>query len=129
MALTVETGSTLAFDRFWRWLKRHPNCILRAGTPETTLYDQEDLHWHLEEDEDRVPLVQLLRGKQLLGEIAIEVRDVLFVQAVPDPDGEQGHFLFELWGGGGDEPYAVYHFALVHAFDEEGGHRAAQLKQ
>ncbi len=129
MPVTVETGSTLTFDKFWRWLKRHPNCILRAGTPDTTLFDQEDLHWHLEEDEDRVPLVQLLRGKQLLAEIAIEVRDVLFVQTGPDPDGEAGHYLFELWGGGGDEPYAVYHFALVHAFDEEGGHRTPQLKQ
>ena len=43
MAVTVETGSTLTFDRFWRWLKRHPNCIVRAGTPDATLFDQEDL--------------------------------------------------------------------------------------
>jgi hypothetical protein len=50
------------------------------------------------------------------------------VQVLPDPDGGQGHFLFELIGGGGDEPYAVYHFLLAHAFDEEGGHRP-QLKQ
>ncbi len=128
MAVTVETGSTLTFDRFWRWLKRHPNCIVRAGTPDTTLFDQEDLHWHLEEDEERVPLVQLLRGKQLLGEIAIEVREVLFVQAAPDPDGEAGHFLFELWGGGGDEPFAVYPVAMAHSFAEDGGHRP-QLKQ
>ncbi len=128
MPVTVETGSTLTFDRFWRWLKRHPNCILRAGTPDATLFDQDDLHWHLEEDEERVPLVQLLRGKQLLGEIAIEVREVLFVQAVPDPDGEAGHFLCELWGGGGDEPFAVYHVAMAHSFDEESGHRQ-QLKQ
>jgi hypothetical protein len=128
MPVTVETGSTLTFDKFWRWLKRHPNCILRAGTPDTTLFDQDDLHWHLEEDEDRVPLVQLLRGKQLLGEIAIEVREVLFVQAQPDPGGEAGHYLFELWGGGGDESFAVYHFAMAHALDEEQGHRT-QLKQ
>ncbi len=128
MAVTVETGSTLTFDRFWRWLKRHPNCIVRAGTPDTTLFDQDDLHWHLDEDDDRVPLVQLLRGKQMIAELAIEVREVLFVQVVPDPDGEEGHFLFELWGGGGDEPFAVYNFALAHAFDEEGGHRP-QLKQ
>lgn len=128
MSVTVETGSTLTFDKFWRWLKRHPNCILRAGTPDATLFDQEDLHWHLEEDEDRVPLVQLLRGKQLLGELAIEVREVLFVQAVPDPDGEAGHYLFELWGGGGEEAFAVYHFAMAHALDEEQGHRT-QLKQ
>lgn len=125
----METGSTITFDRFWRWLKRHPNCILRAGTPDATLYDDEDLHWHLDEEEDRTPSVQLLRGKQLLAELAIEVRDVLFVQMLPDPDGGQGQFLFELVGGGGDEPYAVYHFLLAHGFDEEAGHRPQQLKQ
>ena len=53
MPVTVETGTTLAFDRFWRWLKRHPNCILRAGTSDAYLYEQEDLHWHLEEDDRR----------------------------------------------------------------------------
>jgi hypothetical protein len=128
MSLTVETGTTIAFDRFWRWLKRHANCILRAGTPDAYLYDQEDLHWHLDEDEDRTPTVELLRGKQLMGELVIEVRDVLFVQATPDPDGEPGQFLFEMVGGGGDEPYAVYHFVLAHGFEEEGSHRPA-LKQ
>ena len=113
--------------RFWRWLKRHANCILRAGTPDSFLYDHEDLHWHLDEDEDRTPTVQVLRGKQLIGELVIEVRDVLFVQAVPDPDGEEGQFLFELVGGG-DEPAAVYHFALTHGFEEGAAHRPA-LKQ
>ena len=128
MPVTVETGTTLAFDRFWRWLRRHANCILRAGTPDAYLYDQEDLHWHLDEDEDRAPVVQLLRGKQLLGEIVIEVSDVLFVQALPDPDGGEGQFLFELVGGGGDEPFAAYHFLLAHAFEEEATH-GPQLKQ
>ncbi|HTN50998.1 MAG TPA: hypothetical protein VML50_01240 [Anaeromyxobacter sp.] len=128
MPVTVETGSTLTFDRFWRWLKRHSSCILRAGTPDTYLYDQEDLHWHLEEDEDRVPTAQLVRGKQILGEVVIEVRDLLYVQVLPDPEGEAGQFLFELVGGGGEEPYAVYHFLLAHGFDEEAGHRS-QLKQ
>jgi hypothetical protein len=128
MSVTVETGTTLAFDRFWSWLKRHANCILRAGTPETTLFDQEDLHWHLDEDEERVPIVQVLRGKHLLGEMILEVREILFVQALPDPEGEQGQYTFELIGGGGDEPYAVYHFVLAHGFEEEASHRA-QLKQ
>jgi hypothetical protein len=128
MALTVETGSSLTFDRFWRWLKRHPNCILRAGTPESFLYDHEDLHWHLEEDEERVPTVQLVQGKQILAELVVEVRDVLFVQVTPDPDGEAGQFLFELQGGGADEPYAAYHFVVAHGFEEDGGHRQ-QLKQ
>ena len=128
MSVTVETGTTLAFDRFWRWLKRHANCILRAGTPDSYLYDHEDLHWHLDEDDDRVPTVQLMRGKQIMGELVLESRDVLFVQAVPDPDGEQGQFVFELVGGGGDEPYAVYHFLLAHGFEEEQSHRPV-LKQ
>jgi hypothetical protein len=128
MPVTVETGATLAFDRFWRWLKRHPNCIVRAGTPDSFLYDAEDLHWHLDEDEDRTPTVQLLRGKQMLGEILIEVREILFVQALPDPDGEQGQYVFEIVGGGGEEPAPLYHFVLAHRFDEEAAHRA-QLKQ
>lgn len=129
MPVTVETGSTLTFERFWRWLKRHPNCILRAGTPDAYLYDAEDLHWHLDEDEERTPTVQLMRGKQLLGELLLETREVLFVQAMPDPDGEQGQFVFELVGGAaGEEPYALYHFVLAHGFDEEAQHRT-QLKQ
>ena len=31
MSVTVETGTTVAFDRFWRWLKHHANCIVRAS--------------------------------------------------------------------------------------------------
>jgi hypothetical protein len=128
MTVTVETGTTLQFDRFWRWLKRHASCILRAGTPDSYLYDQDDLHWHLEEDEERVPVVQLMRGKQIVGEIVVETREVLFVQAVPEAGGEPGQFVFELVGGGGDEPYPVYHFLLAHGFEEEATHRAT-LKQ
>lgn len=128
MSVTVETGATLAFDRFWRWLKRHPNCILRAGTPDAFLFDADDLHWHLEEDEDRTPTVQLLRGKQLLGEVVIEAREILFVQALPDPDGGEGQFLFELVGGSAEEPAPMYHFVVAHGFDEAAGHRP-QLKQ
>ena len=29
--LKIETG-TLPFEKFWRWLEAHPNCITRAGT-------------------------------------------------------------------------------------------------
>jgi hypothetical protein len=126
MSVTVETGTTLPFDKFWRWLRRHPACILRAGTQDAWLYDQDDLHWHLDEDEERVPAIQLMRGKQILGEILIEARDVLFVQALPDPDGGEGQFLFELVCGPG-EPEPVYHVLLAHGFDEEG-HKPA-LKQ
>ncbi len=127
MSVTVETGTTLAFDRFWRWLRLHPNCILRAGTVDVFLHDREDFHWHLEEDAERNPVVQLLSGKQLVAEMVLDVRDVLYVEAVPDPDGEQGQFLFELVGGSKEEPYAVYHFAVAHGFQDEDRH-ASGLK-
>jgi hypothetical protein len=128
MSVTVQSGSTLAFDRFWRWLKQHPNCVLRAGTSDVWLYDQEDLHWHLDEDPDRNPTVQLVQGKQLVGEIVLDVRDALFVQATPEGDAADGHFLFEVVGGGREEPYPVYHFLVAHGLDEEAGHAGVGLK-
>jgi hypothetical protein len=128
MSVTVQAGATLPFDRFWKWLKHHPNCILRAGTTDVWLYDQDDLHWHLEENPDRNPSVQLVRGKQVLAEIVLEVREVVFVQSTLDSeeDGER-HFLFEVVGGDRTEPYAVYHFLLAHGFEEEP-HQQGGLK-
>ena len=130
MSLTVETGTTLPFDRFWRWLKRHSNCIVRAGTADTFLHDQEAFHWHLEEDAERNPVVQLVWGKLLVAELVLDVRDALYVEATPDaPEegsppapGEEAQFLFEVIGGSREEPYAVYHFVMAHGFEEEGGH-------
>jgi predicted SAM-dependent methyltransferase len=125
MSLTVQAGATLTFERFWGWLRRHPNCILRAGTPDSWLYDQDDLHWHLDEGPERHPTVQLIRGKQVIAEIALDVRDVVFVQATLDSeeDGER-RFLFEVVGGDRAEPYPVDHFRGAHGCEEEP-HRAA----
>ncbi|PWB68798.1 MAG: hypothetical protein C3F15_15925, partial [Holophagae bacterium] len=67
----VEQNITMPFDEFWSWLLTHPNCILRAGTPDSVLYDDDDLHWHLEEDPDRNPSVQLVRGKHVLAELVL----------------------------------------------------------
>ncbi len=127
MSVTVQAGATLPFERFWKWLKHHPNCILRAGTSETWLYDQDDLHWHLEDGPERRASVQLIRGKQVLGEMALDVRDVAFVQATLDSeeDGER-RYLFEVVGGDKAEPYAVYHFLVAHGFEDEP--HAAGLK-
>ncbi len=125
MSVTVQTGTTVPFDQFWRWLKHHANCILRAGTPELWLYDQEAFHWHLEEDAERNPVIQVYLGKNLIAELLLEVREVLFVQATPDTEGgEPGQFLFELVGGPREEPSAVYHFLLAHGFEEEQKHGA-----
>jgi hypothetical protein len=119
--VSVEAGSALGLERFWRWVKEHSDCILRAGTPETYLYDHEQVHWHLGEDSDRNFVVQLVWGKQIIGEMLLAPREVLFVQAAPDPESEQpGRFIFELIGGSKEEPYPLYHFLMAHAFEEEG---------
>jgi hypothetical protein len=129
MSVTLETGSTLTVPKFWSWLRQHPNCILRAGTYDCFLYDQEAFHWHLEEDADHNPLVQVIQGKQLVAELALDLRELLFVKAMPDPDAaESGQYLFELMGGPQAEPYAVYHFVLSHGFEQEIAHPGGGLK-
>jgi hypothetical protein len=121
VSTTVQTGTTLTFDRFWRWLHQHRNCLLRVGAADAFLYDQEDSHWQLEEDGERNPIVQLCRGKSVLGEVVMDVREVLFVQSTPENEGEQATYVFELVGGPKGEAYTLYHFVLAHAFEEEEG--------
>lgn len=130
MSINVETGSTLKFDRFWKWLREHPNCILRAGTEEIWLFDQEDLHWHLEEDASRNPVVQLIQGKRVLAEMVMDVREVMFVQATPEgePTAHEQPTLFELVSDAGEERFGAYHFLVAHGFDQEGQAHAAGLK-
>ncbi len=126
MSVTVKAGTAIPFERFWRWLREHPNCILRAGTLDCGLYDHETLHWHLDEDEDRNPVVQLIAGKVLVGELVLDIRDLLFVQATPDTESEPpGQYLFELIGGSQEEPYALYHFQMAHGIETEAGHPGA----
>jgi hypothetical protein len=123
MSVTVETGSTLPFDRFWRWLRQHANCIVRAGTLDVYLHDQDAFHWHLDEDAERNPVIQLVWAKLLVAEIVMDVRDVLYVEATPDQESANpGQFVFEVIGGSREEPYALYHFVMSHGFEEEGGH-------
>ncbi|MHB8420440.1 MAG: hypothetical protein ACYDCL_20395 [Myxococcales bacterium] len=125
MSLAVETGTSLAFDRFWRWLREHPNCILEAGTPECDLFDHDDLHWQLGDDEDHGQYVQLVCGKRTVGELLIDSRDVLFVQGRPDAtEDEPGRHLFELIGGSPEEPYPLYRFLVAHGIEDDGNHAA-----
>ena len=42
--------ATLPFDTFWNWLMLHPNCILRAGTADAVIFDDDDLHWHFAQE-------------------------------------------------------------------------------
>ena len=109
-------SNVIPFDKFWKWLLGHPNCILSAGTPEAVLYDDEDFHWHLGAEEEDTMLVQVLRGKQILGEVLIAFRSVAYVQA--EQKGEEEH-VFECIVEAESERVAAYHFTLSHGYTTE----------
>ena len=108
--------NVLTFDKFWKWLQVHPNCILSAGTPEAELYDDEDFHWHFGTEDEGALLVQVLRGKQFVGEVVIAPRRVTYVQSEAKGDEE---FLFECVAESESEPVAAYHFVLSHDYSPE----------
>jgi hypothetical protein len=107
---------TLTFDQFWSWLEAHPNCIIRAGTPEVLLMDDEDFHWHFSTEEDGTQLVQVLRGKKLVGEIALVSTEVSYVQVEP---GEGDEVKFSLISEAESERLAAYTFVLSHGYDKD----------
>ncbi len=106
---------TLGFDAFWNWVLAHPNCILRAGTPEAVLYDDEDLHWHFASEGPNRLLIQLLRGKRLLGELVVEPDLVSYVEASAGE--HEGEFHFDLIEENESERVAAYFFVLAHGFE------------
>ena len=109
-------AATLSFDAFWAWLQAHPNCILRAGTPEAVVYDDEDLHWHFTAEGSDTLVVQLLRGKKLVGEILLAPAEVTYVQGAA---GEDDEYVFELVSETETDRVAAYHFVLAHGYDAE----------
>ncbi len=111
-----HTAATLAFDAFWTWVQAHPNCILRAGTPETVLYDDDELHWHFTAEGTDTLVVQVLRGKRLLGEILVAPADVAYVQAVA---GDEEEYVFELITETETDRMAACYFVLSHAHEPQ----------
>src|SRR5881409_2141736 len=109
-----HAAATLAFDAFWTWVQAHPNCIIRAGTPESVLYDDDDLHWHFTAEAPDAFLVQLQRGKKLVGEIVVVPADVAYVQG---SSGEDDEYVFELISETQADRVAAYHFVLSHGHD------------
>ena len=108
---------TLSFDAFWSWLVTHPNCILRAGTPEAVIYDDEDLHWHFAAEDAETLLVQVIRGKRFVGELLIRPDQVSYVQGTA---GEQEReYSFEAIAETESERFAAYFFILTHGIEEE----------
>ncbi len=119
MAIETETGgASLPFDRFWDWLLDHTNCILSIGTEDSWLYDAEALHWVLFAEDNGTPVVQLILGKRLGGEMVLDTTDLLQVQVTADPDNvERGYFLFKVMGGLKSAPRVRYTFQLAHGLE------------
>lgn len=113
----MDAPFTLPFDAFWKWLNTHPNCIIRAGTPEAIIYDSEDLHWHFTAEEEDARLVQILRGKMLIGELLVDPENVTYVEGVPGEVDEE--FAFELILETEADRTVAYFFVLTHGYEEE----------
>ncbi|MFT3840316.1 MAG: serine/threonine protein kinase [Myxococcaceae bacterium] len=119
-------AAPLTFERFWAWLNQHRSCVVRAGTPNFTLFDYDDFHWDFFEEDD-VAICQMIRGKHLVGEVVVNRQQVLFVQASPDHENPQdGHWMFELISGEGAGKIPVAFFVMSHGIEATQGHQ--QLK-
>lgn len=120
---TSTTSAPLTFEAFWRWLQEHRNCVLRVGSADVVLMDNELLHWDFFDEEDRA-VVQAILGKGLVGEVIIERGEILFVQASPDLEqpGSQA-WNFELIGGTKGENYPLFSFLLTHGMEGAAGHQ------
>ncbi len=113
----MDEPLTLTFETFWTWVASHPNCILRAGTPEAVLYDDEDLHWHFAAEGPQTLVVQVIRGKRLVGELLVEPEHVTYVQgSAGDPEDE---FVFELVSETEAEQIVAYFFVLAHGYEPQ----------
>lgn len=110
-----DVTPTLTFDAFWDWLTTHPNCILRAGSRHAVVYDDEDYHWHFGHEGLETLLVQVIRGKRLVGEILLPRQDIAFVQGVLGD--QEGEFVFELISEEEQEQSAQFFFVLSHGYE------------
>lgn len=119
----MERPFTMPLDRFWAWLSSHPNCIVRAGTPEAVIYDDDDLHWTFASEAPQNLVAQVLRGKRLVGEVLIDPEQVSFVEALPQENPDE--HVFELVSESEDDRFAAWFFVLVHGLDDDDAEVAA----
>lgn len=111
----TTVATTLTFETFWRWLNAHVNCILRAGTPEAVLFDHEDFHWTITDEDEHTKVVQVARGKELVGELVVFPAEISYVQA--EPAETEGEFLFECVVEGENAREVAYHFVMAHEYE------------
>ena len=114
---TIHPPFTLPFDAFWNWVITHPNCILRVGTPEAVLYDDDDLHWNFATEGENTLLVQVLRGKRLISEMLVDPEPITYVQGVAGQ--REDEHVFELITEGEKDRVVAYFFVLAHSYEDE----------
>ena len=113
----TDSTPTMSIDTFWEWVTAHPNCILRAGTREAAIFDDDDLHWHLTREGTESLLVQSIRGKRLMGELLIPREQIAYVQGgLGDQEGE---YVFELVSGSDSLQPALFFFVLTHGYEAQ----------
>jgi len=110
-------ATTLTFDKFWAWLGGHVNCIVRAGTPEAALFDHEDVHWTVTVEDERTYVVQVTRGKEIVGEMVVYPAEIAYVQT--EPGEQEGEWLFECIVEGESAREVAYHFLMAHEYEAE----------
>lgn len=108
---------TLRFDAFWQWVANHPNCILRVGTSDVVLYDDDDLHWNFAKYDGGMLGCQVLCGKRFIGELFVDPEQVAYVQTM---QGEvEGEYTFELISETETDRTLVYFFVMAHGYEDE----------
>jgi hypothetical protein len=113
----MDAPATLSFETFWQWLATHPNCIIRAGTPEAVLYDDDDLHWHFVGYQGGLVGIQLLRGKRFVAELFVDPEPVSYVQGIAGES--EGEYIFELISETETDRTAICFFILAHGYEED----------
>ena len=108
--------TTLPFDTFWAWLRAHRNCIVRVGTPYSILMDHDDFHWDVVTEDGDTQVVQLMRAKDLVGEVIILASEIAYVQCVRDDAEEQ---VFECIVETPQSKEVLYHFLISHGYEDD----------
>ncbi|BBM00039.1 hypothetical protein [Microbulbifer sp. GL-2] len=105
----------IPFKEFWAWLAEHPNCILRAGSTDSVVYDDDDYHWLFAEEDAHTLLIQVMRGKRPVAEFFVEPAHVSSVRVSA---GERGEFNFDLVTEIHGQVQVIFYFVLSHGLEE-----------
>lgn len=114
----MDPKPTQSFTDFWNWLHGHLGCIIRAGTADAVLYDDDDLHWNLERWRDSY-IVQLMRGKRILGEFHMFPERITFIEEQTLESDREPEYQFSLMGEFEGQAMGLYVFVMAHSSVEE----------